>query len=294
MWLRSTGRSLRLRHSVENNPMFHDAPCFTCFDPPLIERFCSRYGINRNATGRELIEQVAGAFSHVPYENLTKIIKTDVLVNAQSAVRFPDEVLSDHLLWGTGGTCFSLTAAIIALYDALGIEAQPLLADRHYGCDTHCGLVVMLDNTPYLIDPGYLFFVPTPLPETAMVSLSLGYTTIELSPLGGGSRVELATVVKGSRKVRLTYKRAAVDAGTFVRAWEASFAWEMMTYPVLTRCSAGAHLYMQGGNVALRTTDVTRRRKLTPHEQIEFIGTEMGISREIITRAWGVLRYGTT
>ena len=274
--------------------MFHDAPCFTCSDPPLIDRFCNRYGIDRNTAGRALIEQVAGAFSNVPYENLTKIIKSDVLVNAQSALRFPGEVLSDHLAWGTGGTCFSLTAAVIAVFDALGIEAQPLLADRHYGSDTHCGLVVMHGTAPLLIDPGYLFFVPTPLPERTTVAVSLGYTTIELVPLGDGSRIELATLVKGSRKVRLTYKRAPVDPETFVRAWEASFAWEMMTYPVLTRCTAGQHLYMQGGRVALRTSERTVRRALDPAEQMTFIGSEMGIADEIIKKAWGVIRHGTS
>ena len=230
----------------------------------------------------------------VPYENLTKIIKSDTLVNPRSALRFPGEVLSDHLAWGTGGTCFSLTAAIIAVFDALGIEAQPLLADRHYGCDTHCGLVVTHENALLLIDPGYLFFVPTPLPETTVTTVVLGYTTIELCPLDGGRRVELVTVVRGSRKVRLTYKRTPIDPETFVRTWEASFAWEMMTYPVLTRCTAGQHLYMQGGSVLVRTPEKTVRRTLDHAEQVAFIGSEMGISGEIIRKAWGVIRHGTS
>ncbi|MBN1758288.1 MAG: hypothetical protein JW863_08225 [Chitinispirillaceae bacterium] len=274
--------------------MFHDAPCLTCPDPVIIERFCRRYGIDTTAHRSTIIDQVARAFSEIPYENLTKIIKSDALVNSRSALRFPAEVLSDHLHWGTGGTCFSLTAAIIAVFDALGIEAHPLLADRHYGCDTHCGLVVLHEHAMLLIDPGYLFFVPTPLPETATVTIPLGYTTVELQPLDGGQRVELVTVVRGNRKSRLTYKCNPVDAETFTRAWEASFAWEMMTYPVLTRCSAGQHLYMQGGSVAVRTTERTVRRRLDPIEQMTFIGSEMGIADEIITKAWGVIRHGTS
>lgn len=274
--------------------MVHDAPFFRIIDSSIVQRFCTRYGIDSSAPQKTVVEQTARAFSMVPYENLTKIIKTDALVNHQSALRFPDEVLSDHLRWGTGGTCFSLTAAIIAVYGALGIEAQPLLADRHYGTDTHCGLVVMHENATLLIDPGYLFFVPTPLPEITTVAVALGYTTIELCPIDGGRRVELVTIVKGSRKLRLTYKRAPVDPETFVKAWEASFAWEMMTYPVLTRCTAGEHLYMQGASVALRTAQKTTRSKLDPSEQMVFIGSTMGISREVITKAWGVLGYGTT
>jgi arylamine N-acetyltransferase len=274
--------------------MTHDAPCFRCRDPVTVRQFCTRYGIDPAASRKAVIDRTAQAFSMVPYENLTKIIKTDALVNPQSALRFPDEVLSDHLRWGTGGTCFSLTAAIIAVYDALGIEAQPLLADRHYGTDTHCGLVVMHENALLLVDPGYLFFKPTPLPETAAVAVPLGYTTIELSPIDGGRCVELITVVKGSRKVRLTYKRTPVDPETFVKAWETSFSWEMMTYPVLTRCTAGEHLYMQGTSVALRTAERTTRTRLDPSEQAAFIGSSMGIAQNIITKAWGVIRHGTT
>ena len=271
----------------------HDAPVFHCGDPAVVRRFCQRYGIDAHAPRMTVIERVAQAFSSLPYENLTKIIKSDGVVGPRSAMRLPDEVLADHLRWGTGGTCFSLTAAVIAVYNALGIEAYPLLADRHYGIDTHCGLVVMHERRMLLVDPGYLLFIPTPFPTTAAVSVALGYTTIELRPLQGGQRIELATIVKGSRKVRLTYKRTIVDAETFVRAWIDSFTWEMMTYPVLTRCAAGEHLYLQGGALSVRTAEKTIRSRLGVKEQLDFIRNTMGISRDIIAQAWGVITHGT-
>jgi hypothetical protein len=265
---------------------------FRCRDGAVLQRFCQRYTIDARAPRTALITRVARAFSSLPYENLTKIIKADGVIGPRSALRLPDEVLADHLRWGTGGTCFSLTAAVIAVYDALGIEAYPLLADRHYGIDTHCGLVVMHEKQMLLVDPGYLLFIPTPFPTTTTVSVALGYTTIELRPLHGGRRVELATVVKGSRKVRLTYKRAIVDAETFVRAWIDSFTWEMMAYPVLTRCTAGEHLYLQGGALSIRTAEKTIRSRLGINEQLDFIGNTMGISRGIIAQAWGVVKHG--
>ncbi|MBN1577735.1 MAG: hypothetical protein JW913_14340 [Chitinispirillaceae bacterium] len=271
---------------------FHDAPVFRCADRAALHSFCQRYGIAAGGPKKTVVDQVARAFSALPYENLTKIIKAEGVVGPRSAMRLPDEVIADHLRWGTGGTCFSLTAAVIAFYDALGIEAMPLLADRHYGVNTHCGLMVPHNERMLLIDPGYLLFIPTPLPSTSIASIALGYTTIELRPLDGGTRIELATIVKGSRKVRLTYKREPVDAETFVRAWIDSFTWEMMNYPVLNRCTAGAHLYLQGSSLAIRTAEKTERSVLDPPEQMAFIGGSMGISRDIVVKAWGVINHG--
>lgn len=270
----------------------HDSAVFRCDDAFLLKRFFTRYGIDPGRGKDRLIVDVADVFSRVPYENLTKIIKSEELLNPESALRYPREVLRDHLKWGTGGTCFSLTAAIIAVYGALGITAHPLLADRHYGTDTHCGLLVLHQKKELLIDPGYLLFTPTPLPVTTVVRVHLGYSTIELNPIDGGKRVELITEVRGSRKLRLTYKRAVVDPETFVHAWKTSFTWEMMTYPVLTRSSAGEHHYLQGGKNAVRNAEVTVRSTLSAAEQIEYIGTTMGVSREIVLNAWKVIGYG--
>lgn len=272
----------------------HDAPVFRCSDAEVLHRFSQRYRIVKQAPQDAVINSVAKAFSSLPYENLTKIIKADGVVSPRSAMRLPDEVLADHLRWGTGGTCFSLTAAVIAVYDAFGIEAYPLLADRHYGVNTHCGLIVLHKEKTLLVDPGYLLFIPTPFPDRVNVSVALGYTTIELRPLQDGQRIELATIVRGSRKVRLTYKRQIVDAETFVRAWIDSFTWEMMTYPVLTRCTPTEHLYLQGDALSIRTAEKTVRSRLSFNEQLDFIGNTMGISRHIIARALEVVKHGTT
>jgi arylamine N-acetyltransferase len=273
---------------------FHIAPIFCCDDTELLDRFFKRYSITRNDEPLTVMKQCAKAFSGIPYENLTKIIKSDRVLSANSALRFPAEVLADHLKWGTGGTCFSLTAALIAVFNALGFNAQPLLADRRYGPDTHCGLAVMHGKQMLLIDPGYLLFIPTPMPSIATSVMDLGHAAVELRPLEGGARIELTTIVRGNRKTRLTYKRSPVDAATFKRAWTDSFTWEMMTYPVLTRCIAGQHLYLRGASATIRTHEGTDRSELELSEQMAFITGNMGVAHEVVLRAWGVMRHGAT
>lgn len=271
---------------------FHDAPYLRITDKTILDSFLQRNAIDLSLNKIQLLQRVADAFSRIPYENLTKIIKSEGVIHPRSAMRYPDELLGDYLRWGTGGTCFSLTAAIIAVYNAVGIEAHPVLADRYYGPDTHCGLVLVTAEGLMLLDPGYLLFVPTLLPGQKPVTVDTGYNNIELVPILNGEKVELYTSVKGNRKLRLVYKTAPVASETFEKAWEQSFAWEMMTYPVLTRVSAGQHQYIQGNKLSIRTETRTQRLELTPEMQMDFIATNLGINREIVKKALGVINHG--
>jgi len=269
--------------------MIHDSPHLTLGDKPVLQNFLRRFGINPNAGAAALIPRVAAAFSAVPYENLTKIIKTDALVNPRSAMRLPGEVVGDYLRWGTGGTCFSLTAAITAVYDALGIEAHPILADRYYGTDTHCGLIIRNGPELYVLDPGYLLFTPVPLRAGESSFVETGTNTIELKPLGGGGRVELYTVRGRDRKLRLTYKMTPADAAQFARAWESSFAWEMMNYPVLTMRAGSAQQYLQGDKFTLYTGEGSKRLAVDVEDRARVIASSFGIDQRIVVKALEII-----
>ncbi len=271
---------------------YHDAPWLKLEDKSLLQKFFSRRGFIPSPNRLDNINGIAKAFSAIPYENLTKIIKSDSIINPRSGMRFPDELLNNWLQWGTGGTCFSLTAALIAVLNAFNIESYPVLADRYYGVDTHCGLVVTSDDGLLLIDPGYLMCFPVKLPSEEPVRVSNGFNLIELIPLQNGQKVELYTVVKGNRKLRMTYKVRFVDATEFARAWEQSFSWEMMTYPVITRSFAGKHHYLQGKKLSVRSESSTERKELSAENQMEYIASSMGINKEIVKKAFGVLNHG--
>jgi len=272
--------------------LFHDAPCLRITDQTILSSFLKKNAIDLSLSKEQLMYRIADAFSHIPYENLTKILKTDAVISPRSAMRYPDELMGDYLRWGSGGTCFSLTAACIALFNAVGIEAHPILADRHYGPDTHCGLVMVTAAGIHLLDPGYLLFIPTLLPKEKTAAVETGYNRIELVPLLNGEKIELYTVVKGNRKQRLVYKAAPVSAETFEKAWEQSFAWEMMTYPVLTRVSGGNQQYIQGNKLSVRTDQKTHRMELTPEMEVDYIASNLGINRELVKKAFGVITHG--
>ena len=265
-------------------------PLFSIRNRELLITFLKRFTIDPSRDRNELLlRKLCTAFSSIPYENLTKIIKTDSVLGPASAKRTPDEVLRDYLHYGSGGTCFSLTAAFIAILNALGFEANPILADRSYGVDTHCALMFSQEAKLLLLDPGYLINRPTKLPTTTSLTFSSGFNHIELVPIAAGTKVELYTIRNNSRRLRLTYKVNPVDSSGFIRAWERSFAWEMMTYPVLTRYSQGVHYYLQGDTLRIRDRAGSRRHKLSVDEEQEFICRTLGIDRRIISQALSLI-----
>ncbi len=263
---------------------------FLVTDQALLTRFLRIFHIDADRDrGDMLLAKLCTTFSNIPYENLTKIIKSDTVISTGSAKRLPDEVIADYLRYGTGGTCFSLTAMFIAIFNALGIEAHPILADRRYGADTHCALVFSQDADLLLLDPGYLIHAPVRLPTMTPVTISTGFNTIELCPQEAGRKVDLMTIVKNDRRFRLSYNVNPVDAQTFGRAWERSFAWEMMTYPVLTRCRNGVHYYLQGDMLRIREKEQSSKHKLSPREQYDVMSKTLGINTNIITQAFSVV-----
>ena len=282
------------RKVLANGPMrsesSHSDPHFSIQNREIFSSFLERVAIDpAHDRGEFLLQKLCAAFSCIPYENLTKIIKTDSVISSGSAKRLPDEVLRDYLRYGSGGTCFSLTAAFIAVLSALGFEAHPILADRHYGLDTHCALLFSHEAELLLLDPGYLIHTPTRLPTGAPVRISNGFNRIELTPSDAGARVELHTIANNSRRLRLTYKVKPVDGPAFVRAWERSFAWEMMTYPVLTRYSQGTHYYLQGKTLRIRNADGSRKHQLSSAEEQAFISRSLGIDNRIISQAFSLV-----
>ncbi len=264
-------------------PLAHPA------DKTLLVAFLRNFGIAEACAPERLLGEVVRAFSSLPYENLTKIIMENEAPSVESARRDPHRVLSDHFEFGSGGTCFSLTATLLHLVRALGFEAEPLLADRRYGANTHCALMVRIDNRPHLIDPGYLILQPIPMFPPEHREIVTHFNRISLVPKADGSRIELFTLRERSSSCRLTYKSSPADAGEFLKAWDESFQWEMMTYPLLTRVQGDAQMYLRGNRMLIRSAK-NERRVTIPHTcLVDSIAHDFGIARSVIVRALSIL-----
>ncbi len=259
----------------------------------LLEQYRTLCQLPAHGDPRQQLTALARAFSLLPYENLTKIVKHAESGSTASARRAPDEVLRDFQRWRAGGTCFSLTATLLHLIRALGLQAEPILADRRYGADTHCALLVWLDHLPHLLDPGYLIVDPVPLDITDPGRrLVTRFNQLQLVP-GSSDRLELHTIEQENRRYRLTFKTSPVDAAQFQAAWDSSFDWDMMHYPLLTKVTEDQQLYMRGGHLQRRSPTDVRREDVPPEELAERIAREFNIHEEVIRKALAVLRRGS-
>jgi len=267
-----------------------ESPLTPLRERKLLSLFLKRFGLSADAEPRQLLRDVAAAFAGLPYENLTKIIKGHEFGNPTQARRLPDEVVTDHLEFGTGGTCFSLTATLLHLVRSLGWRAEPLLADRRYGDNTHCAMLVWIDDRPHLVDPGYLIVDPIPLESAAETRLRTAFNDLVLSPHTQGEKLDLLTVSQRRQTHRLTFKTAPADEGEFLHAWDASFDWDMMRYPVLTRVSGSKQLYLRGDRFQTRSLDGVERREVPHEELVRRIAADFGIDPQVAARAMSVLK----
>jgi arylamine N-acetyltransferase len=251
--------------------------------------FLRHFGLSPHPPDAALLSEAASAFSRIPYENLTKVLKLHGTGSPESARRWPGEVISEHVSLGAGGTCFSLTSALLHLLRALGFRAEPILADRRYGPDTHCALLVDLGGEPHLIDPGFLIVRPIPIGRIKEeVRIPTGFNDLVLTPREGG-RIDLHTLQRGNRTYRLTFKATPSDAGEFLRAWDASFGWEMMTYPVLTRLAGGRQLYLQGSRLQIRSREDVARNDLDAEALGRTVVREFGLDPDLVARGLAIL-----
>jgi len=256
----------------------------------VLAKFLDHFNIDGHLPPLRLFCEVSKAFSRIPYENITKIIRRAEAGGSIQARRGPAEVISGHIRWGTGGTCFSLASALCSLLRGMGFETQYLLSDRGYGQNTHCALLVRIDGEPYLADPGFLIAEPVPMAQALTGPMEIDSGGERLALIPGETGLSLFTDRGGKKVHRLTYKTAPVDAGEFYKAWGASFHWEMMRYPLLARAGSSGRIYMRGSMFQISNNDSVNRMKIPEYELAAKISAEFGIHPEIVARALNILK----
>ena len=252
--------------------------------------FMQYFGISPDESRRQLLDRVVTAFAGIPYENLTKIIKRAETGSDEKARRYPDEVIHDHIDWGAGGTCFSLTAALAQLVHELGWEAEYILADRSYGSNTHCALLIRIDGVWHLLDPGFLIVNPIQLEAEGEQEIHTAFNRLILKPEKNRDRVSLSSMRKGVKTYRLTYKASPVDESEFFKAWDASFGWDMMKYPLLTRTSDSKQIYLNGTRLQISDRDSVEQREIRADALITGIAAEFRIHPFLVERAVALLK----
>jgi arylamine N-acetyltransferase len=213
------------------------------------DMFMQHFDIPASNADLDLLRAVIRSYSEIPYENLTKIIKKFTEPVTARRLRGPEEVVGGFIERCTGGTCFSLTYCLGAILTRAGYECHPAMADMKRP-NIHCALVVRLNDSRYLIDPGYLLGEPVELTDSpAAVNTSFG--RVELRPRTG-ERYDLFTVTGGEIKWRYRVKTVPVPRSLFLKYWQESFSLPMMNSIQLTKLTDRGHLYIRNHHLRLR------------------------------------------
>ncbi|OQA62333.1 MAG: N-acetyltransferase [bacterium ADurb.Bin270] len=233
----------------------------------------------------EGLKFLARLFHRMPYENLTKIARFAEVSDPELRPRMPDIVLAEHMEYGAGGTCFSLTYFFDQILTGLGYETIRVFCDRSYGPDTHCALIVSLGSDRYLVDPGYLMEAPVRVPKTGYASQSGRSGKIFLERLGETSQLLLVTESAEKRRVRYKLKDVAVEESLFLKKWIDSFEWAMMRHISISVQTGDGIIFLRDGVLRKNTADEKKQDRLSTGiaQRIE---KEFGISPRLFADAF--------
>jgi arylamine N-acetyltransferase len=251
-----------------------------------ISNFADRYSLRLNAPDLIQLKCISAAFSHLPYENVTKILKEARSTSVDQKLRRADEVLSDHLRWNTGGTCFSLCNALLSILKNSGFEAFIAMADMHYGANIHCVVVVTLPEGRFLLDPGYLLHHPIQLPDSDLEHITRTPINTVVIHNEGNEFFSLFTIESSQRKWRYRLRAYAVSDEQFEAHWIHSFSLNSMEHLMMTRVDHGGRLYFRKNH--LEHVNEMKRTILTRPEANE-LSSLFGVPADLIANARNVL-----
>lgn len=250
----------------------------------IIERFKDCYAVRDGDPGLPYLRTIAAAFSHLPYENVTKILKDARATQPAHKLRATEEVLQDHLRWKTGGTCFSLCNALQEILQSAGFDCFIAMADMHYGASIHCAVMVRLNERDYLLDPGYLLHDPIPLPECGMEVVRETAMNTVLLRCESPSVFSLYTNEAGQTKWRYRLHANRISRQEFTEHWIHSFSLNSMEHLMFARMGDTARLYFRKDRLEQVEKD-SRRKIIIPNSEIAALSQWFDVPSDLIVCA---------
>jgi arylamine N-acetyltransferase len=250
--------------------------------------FAGHYGIGTTVgPAGDLLEAIVRDFSRLPYENISKIIKSADHDSPLDSFRLPLEVVADHVEKGFGGTCFSLTFLLERMLSSMGFDCHKVMAHMHMGENVHCLVVVSMAGRRYMIDPGYALHAVIALPERGQNAVRCPHAVVEVS-VGDDGCYNLHTVDAAGRKWRYRFPDVPAGDDEFEKHWMDSFHMPTLRNICLGRITEKGHLYLRKDYFKFASPeDITKRRLKTGIDDV--IQEEFGIDRRWVGMARDVL-----
>jgi len=238
------------------------------------------YGIDTSLHGEDLLFEVARVFCHLPYENLTKLIRKNIFPSGPERFRLPGDVVKEHMEKGAGGTCFSLSCLFGSALNTLGISSYPVTARMRAERSMHCGLIVTCGKDKFLLDPGYLVHKPVRLKGEGVSNMELETGPVELVGKKGSQSFDLFS----GGKWRYSFNDEPMTVSAFMKLWLDSFDWSMMNNIHLSKIIDGGYLYARGHHVRRNENGMKFNENIRARH-VEALRGYFGISEELAEEA---------
>jgi arylamine N-acetyltransferase len=248
------------------------------------ELFYSHFSLAKQRPDLVLLETILAAFSRLPYENISKIIKHGREESMSMKLRLPFEVMEDHARFRLGGTCFSLTFFLQTILSHSGFLCYPVMADMRSGPNTHCAIVVSMESKPVLVDPGYLLNRPMEMNSARPRAYDSEHTGVELVFHRDRRTHDLYTFNRDQMKWRYRFMDRPVPPAEFLGYWQSSFSWNSMHGLCLTKAERGRMVYIHKTHMRETTTEGKRNFNLKRNLH-RTVSDVFGIPEEMVEAA---------
>ncbi len=255
-----------------------------------VRNFLKNFQITPQPPSLAFLQKIIAAFSHLPYENLSKILKFNRVGESEHArLRLPEELFEDHLRFHTGGTCFSLTFFLQSLLLQQGFVCYVVMGHMRAGRNIHCALVVLLEGVKYLLDPGYLLQRPMPLDQAKPRLYHNEFNGVELRFDIATQSYDLFTFTREEMKWRYRFVDRPTPLDEFLQHWQASFHRNGMHGLCLTRVHEDELIFVH--KEFMRVTSLEGKRNLNLKKNYHATIQEIfGIGPEYVEQALAALR----
>ncbi|TDI84163.1 MAG: hypothetical protein E2O78_06865 [Caldithrix sp.] len=250
-----------------------------------VDAFFDFNRLSRSRATLNFLSELLQHFARIPYENISKIINLHESPDWDlPKLRLPETVISQHIDFRLGGTCFSLTFYLQTILAHSGFTCYPVMADMRAGKNIHCCLIVILDSVKYLVDPGYLLTRPMALNPHQPKLFHTEFAGVELRYDTTRNVYDLFTFNKNETKWRHCFRERPVPPGEFLQHWLASFRRNSMHGICLTKVLGNGVLFVNR-NFMRETTFTSKRNFNIKRSYHRTIHERFGIDKQIVEQA---------